>query len=94
MRSISRSDSRLTTMPAAIACASSASVLPGPAKLIAAGAMPEASATLSSPAEATSSPSTRLREMLHHRRHRIGLDRVVQVHFRRQVLAQQLDALR
>ena len=34
------------------------------------------------------------REMPHHLRHRIGLDRVVQMHSSGQVPAQQLDALR
>ncbi len=57
--STSRVDSTLTSTPAATACASSASLLPGPAKLISRGVMPASSATVSSPAEATSRPSTR-----------------------------------
>jgi hypothetical protein len=58
-RRASRNDSRLIRMPALTACASSRSVLPGPAKLISCAGMPLSSATRSSPPEATSRPSTR-----------------------------------
>ena len=54
----SRADSSSTTTPAAIAEVSSASVLPGPAKLTRSLAIPVSSATRSSPADATSRQST------------------------------------
>ena len=54
----SRADSTLTSTPAATAWPSSMSRLPGPAKLISCGSAPAFSATCSSPAEATSMPST------------------------------------
>jgi len=57
--SSSRSDSTLTMTFAATACMSSSSVFPGPAKLIRSAATPASSAMRSSPADATSSPSTR-----------------------------------
>jgi hypothetical protein len=54
----SRRDSTLTSTPAATAWRSSPSRLPGPAKLTSAGSAPASSATFSSPADATSMPST------------------------------------
>ncbi len=55
-----RSDSRLIVMPAATACEISSAVLPGPAKLMSAGAVPVSSAMRISAADATSRPSVRL----------------------------------
>ena len=55
----SRIDSTLTSTREATAWRNSASRLPGPAKLISCGSAPASSATFSSPAEATSMPSTR-----------------------------------
>jgi hypothetical protein len=52
-------DSTFTTMPAATAALSSSGRLPGPAKLMRSFRMPVEIATSSSPAEATSRPSTR-----------------------------------
>ena len=57
-RSSSPADSRFNVIPAATAACSSLSPLPGPAKLISAGAVPLSRATRISPSEATSSPST------------------------------------
>jgi hypothetical protein len=52
-------DSSSIVTPAATPWASSAVVLPGPAKLILAAGVPVSSACRSSPADATSKPSTR-----------------------------------
>ena len=51
-------DSISIVTPAAIACESSAGVLPGPAKLMRSGGIVVSSATRISPAEATSNEST------------------------------------
>ncbi len=56
-RAISPADSRLIMIPAATAASSSRSDLPGPAKLILAGAVPVFRAMCISPREATSNPS-------------------------------------
>ena len=76
---ISRSDSTLSRMPAAIAWASSASLLPGPAKLICAGGHAGVERHLQLAAGGDVDAVDQAGHVLHQRRHRVGLHRVVQL---------------
>ena len=79
MRSTSSGDSISTTTPAATAWDSSATDLPGPAKLTDLRDSAVSRASRISAPEATSSESTTRAQVLHDRGHRVGLDRIAQV---------------
>jgi hypothetical protein len=91
-RRISPSLSRWTTMPAETACASSASVLPGPAKLMPRRRQRRVQGQLQLQRRGDVETVDPAREMLDDRHHRVGLDRIAERHAGRQVAAQVADA--